>query len=129
MIAGGRFPVDQVHGLCDLACLGLHRHAIAQQLVHGLVVAVQAAVGVIGLGAQLVQRRADLCRAVASARQILGQQALFDVTVASAVGPVAQVAVPQFVTKQLDHAVLRDALRFANIAHMDVFSLSARSTR
>jgi hypothetical protein len=55
-------PVDQVDRLRDLAGLGLHRHAVAQQRVDRLVVAVQAAVGVVRFGAQLVQGPADLRR-------------------------------------------------------------------
>ena len=35
-------PVDEVDGLRDLARLDLHRHAVAQQAVDGLVVAVEA---------------------------------------------------------------------------------------
>ena len=48
-------PVDEVDGLRDLACLDLHRHAVAQQVVDGLVVAVERSVVVVRLGAQLVQ--------------------------------------------------------------------------
>ena len=36
--------------------------------------------------------------------------------------------VPKFVAEEFARAVLRGALRLANIAHMDVFSLYARST-
>ena len=50
-------PVNQVNGFGRLAGLGLHRHAVAEQVVDGLVVAVERAVVVIGLGAQLVQAR------------------------------------------------------------------------
>ena len=50
-------PVDEVDGLRDLARLDLHRHAVAQQVVDGLVVAVERAAVVVRLGAQLVQAR------------------------------------------------------------------------
>ena len=53
-------PVDEVDGLGDLARLDLHRHAVAQQAVDGLVVAVEAAAVVVRLGAQLVDGAADL---------------------------------------------------------------------
>ena len=127
VVVGGLFPVNQVHCFRGLARLSLHRHAVAQQLVHGLVVAVQAAFGVVGFRAQLMQRRADLRRGVACAGQVLGQQALFNIAVARAVGPVAQVAVPQLVAEKFDHAVLRGTLWLANVGHMYVFSLAASS--
>ena len=52
----GSLPVDELDGLGDLAGLDLHRHAVAQQAVDRLVVVVEAAVGVVGLGAQFVER-------------------------------------------------------------------------
>ena len=125
VVVGGLFPVDEVNRFRRLARLSLHRYPVAQQLVHGLVVAVQAAFGVVGFRAQLVQCRADLRRGVARAGQVLGQQALFDIAVVSAVGPVAQVAVTQLIAEQFDHAVLRGTLWLANVVHMDVFSLAA----
>ncbi len=48
-------PVDEVDGFRDLARLDLHRHAVAQQAVDGLVVAVERAAVVVRLGAQLVE--------------------------------------------------------------------------
>ena len=86
-------PVDEVDGLRDLARLDLHGHAVAQQAVNGLVVAVEAAAVVVRLGAQYVERPADLRRAVAALGQVGGEQAFFDVAVAVAVGPVAEVAI------------------------------------
>ena len=53
-------PVDEVDGLRDLARFDLHRHAVAQQVVDGLVVAVEAAVVVVRLGAQFVDGNVDL---------------------------------------------------------------------
>ena len=50
-------PVDEPDGLGDLAGLDLHRHAVAEQAVDGLVVVVEAAVGVVRLGAEQVERR------------------------------------------------------------------------
>ena len=67
-------PVDQVDGLRDLARLGLHRHAVAQQAVNGLVVPVEAAAVVVRLGAQLVDGAADLRRRVAALRQVSREQ-------------------------------------------------------
>ena len=49
-------PVDELDRLGDLAGLDLHRHAVAQQAVNRLVVVVEAAVGIVRLGAQLVER-------------------------------------------------------------------------
>jgi hypothetical protein len=47
----GLAPVDEVHGLWDLARLDLHRHAVAQQVIDGLIVAVERAVVVVRFGA------------------------------------------------------------------------------
>ena len=113
----GLVPVDQVDGLGDLARLDLHRHAVAQQAVDGLVVAVERAVVVVRLGAQLVQRDADLRRGVAAPGQPGGEQPFLDVAVAVAVGPVAEVAVAQLVAEQGDDAVLRGAFGLADGAH------------
>ena len=77
----------------DLARLGLHRHAVAQQAVDGLVVAVEAAAVVVRLGAQLVEGGADLRRRNSRASSGRLKQLLLDVAVAVAVGPVAEVAI------------------------------------
>ena len=66
-------PVDQVDGFGCLARLDLHGHAVAQQAVDGLVIAVEAAVMVVGLGAQRVDGTADICRAVAALGQVIRQ--------------------------------------------------------
>ena len=110
-------PVDEMDGFRDLARLDLHRHAVAQQAVDGLVVAVEAAVVVVRLGAQRIDRAADLRRAVAAFRQVGREQPFLDVAVAVAVGPVAEIAVVQFVAEQGDDAVLRCAFGFADVAH------------
>jgi hypothetical protein len=62
-------PVDEVNGLRDPAGLGLHRHAVAQQAVDGLVVAVERAAVVGGLRAQPMERHGDLRWRVATLRQ------------------------------------------------------------
>ena len=49
-------PVDEVDGFGGFAGFGFGRDAVAQQAVDGLIVAVEAAIVVAGLGAQLVQR-------------------------------------------------------------------------
>ena len=66
-------PVDEVDGLRDLARFDLHRHAVAQQAVDGLVVAVEAAAVVVRLGAQFVEGAADLRRGVAALGQVGGE--------------------------------------------------------
>ena len=101
-------------GLRDLARLDLHRHAVAQQVVDGLVVAVEAAAVVVRLGAQLVEGHADLRRGVAALGQVRGEQPLLDVAVAVAVGPVAEVAIAQLVAEQGDDSVLGGAFGFAD---------------
>ena len=55
---------------------------------------------VVGLGAQLVEGDGDLCSGVAAFCQVIRQQAFFDVAVAVAVGPVAQVAIAQLFVKE-----------------------------
>ena len=59
-------PVNKMHCLRDLACLGLHGHPVAEQAVDRLVVAVQRAAGVACFCAQLVERGADLRALVAT---------------------------------------------------------------
>lgn len=82
------FPVDEpdIHGV--LARRRLHRHAVAQQAVHRLVVVVQTAVGVVGLGAQPVERAADLRGMVITLGEIGGEQIFFDIAVIRAVSPI-----------------------------------------
>lgn len=111
-------PVDEVDGLGDLARLGLHRHAVAQQGIDGLVVVVETTIVIIGLGAQLVERRADLSRGIAALRQPVGKDALIDIAVAGTVGPVAEIAVAQLLLEQGDDPFLGRFLRRADIAHL-----------
>ena len=85
-------PVDQPDRFSVLACCCLHLNAVAQQAVHRLVVVIEAAVWVVGFGAQPVQGAADLCRAVAMIGEVGREQRLFDVAVVRAVGPVAPVS-------------------------------------
>ena len=101
-------------GFRDLARLDLHRHAVAQQVVDGLVVAVEAAVVVVGLGAQLVEGRANLSCGVATLRQVGREHPFLDVAVAVAVGPIAEVAIVQLIAEQGDDAVLRGAFGLPN---------------
>ena len=61
--------------------------------------------------------RADLRRRVAALGQVGREQAFLDVAVAVAVGPVAEVAIAQFVAEQGDDAVLRGAFGLADVAH------------
>ena len=70
---------------------------------------------VVRLGAQLVERAADLRRRCSPAlRQVVREQAFLDVAVAVAVGPVAEIAVAQLVAEERDDAVLRGALGLAD---------------
>ena len=101
----------------DLARLDLHRHAVAQQVVDGLVVAVEAAAVVVRLGAQLVEGAADLRRGVAAPGQVGREQPFLDVAVAVAVGPIAEVAVAQLIAEQSDDTVLRGPVRLADVTH------------
>lgn len=100
-----------------LAGPDLDRHAVAQQLVHRLVVAVQVAAVLVGLAVQGAERAANLPRVITTVHQKSREQAVFDIAVACALGPVAQVAVAQLILKQDDHAVLRGPLGLADGAH------------
>ena len=105
----GLLPIDEVDGFRHLAGLSLHQHAVAQQAVDSLVVAVQRAAMVIRFGPELMQSDADLCRRVAALGQPGREQMLFDIAVAVAGGPVAEIAVAQLVAEQGDDAVLGNA--------------------
>ena len=111
-------PVKELQRLRDLARLGLDWHTVAQQLVHLLVVAVQAAVGVARLGTELVQGDADLLWRVAASFQPVGKQRLLDVAVAAAVAPVAQVAIVELVAEEGDDTVLRRAFVLSDDVHI-----------
>ena len=121
-------PVDEVDGFRDLARLDLHRHAVAQQVVDGLVVAVEAAAVVVRLGAQLVDGHVDLRRGVAAFGQVSREQPFLDVAVAVAVGPVAEVAVAQFVAEQGDDAVLGGTFGFAHTHYSSSWPRTSFST-
>ena len=100
-------PVHQVHCLRRLARLHLHRHTVAQQLIHGLVVAVETSIVVARPARSRRQRRADLRCSVPSARKVAGRQCLFDAAVVGTVSPVAEVAIAKVCHKQLDDTILR----------------------
>ena len=110
-------PVDEVDGFRHLARLGLHGHAVAQQVVDSVVVAVKPAAVVIRFGAESVESRADLRRRVTALVQPCREQALFDVAVAVAVSPVADIAVVQLVAEQGDHPILGGAFGLAHACH------------
>src|SRR5262249_50497853 len=120
--------VDEVDGLRDLARFDLHRHAIAQQAVDGLVIAVEATAVVVCVGAQFVEGATDLCRSVTAPGQVGGEQPCLNVAVAVAVGPVAEVAVAKLIAEESDDALLRGPFELANSAH-GLISLTIELTR
>ena len=75
-------PVDEVDGFRRLARLGLYGHAVAQQVVDGVVVAVEPTAVVIRFGPESVESRADLRRRVTALGQPCREPAVFDVAVA-----------------------------------------------
>ena len=101
----GSCPVDEVDGLGHLARLGLHGHAVTQQVVDSLVVAVERAAVIVCLGAELVEGDADLRRRVAALSQVGCEKTFLDVAVVAAVGPVSEVAITQLVAEQSDDPV------------------------
>ena len=86
-------PVDQPDGLGVLAHVGLDLHAVAQQAVDLLVDVVEALALVAGGLLELVQGAVDQRLAVPLPQQIGAQVGLFDVAVAGAIFPVAEVVV------------------------------------
>ena len=115
-------PVDEVDGFRHLARLGLHGHAVAQQVVDSVVVAVEPAAVVIRLGAESVESRTDLRRRVIALGQPCREQTLFDVAVAVAVSPVAGIAVVQLVAEQGDHPILGGTFGLTDGTHAAVSS-------
>src|SRR6266511_976558 len=95
-------------GLRDPSRLDLSRHAVAQQFVDLLVIAVQAAAVVVGLGAQRVDCFVDLRRAVAVPAQVSREQMFLDVAVVVAV--------------YRDDAVLCGAFGLADFTHYPLLS-------
>jgi hypothetical protein len=82
-----------VDSFCGLTRFDLHWYAVAQQAVDGLVITVEAATVVVRLGAQGIDRPADLRRGVAAFGQVGSEQPVLDVAVAVAIGPVTKVAI------------------------------------
>src|SRR5208337_986313 len=117
----GLVPVDKVHGLSNLARFRLYRHAVAQQIVDGVVVAIECATMVVGLGVQLVQGHADLRWRVAALFQPLGEYTFLDVAVTRTISPVAEIAIIEqiFIAKQRDDAVLGKTLGLSNVDHIN----------
>ena len=72
---------------------------------------------VAGFGAQFVESRADLRRRVTALGQPRHKQAFFNVAVAAAVGPVANISVAQLVAEEGDDPILRGALGLADVTH------------
>ena len=110
-------PIDQMHRCRGLPRLKLHRHTIAQQGIHGLVITVETAAMVLRRAVQLVQRGADLRGAVATLCQMRAQQTVLDITVPLAVAPIAQVGIPQLSVEQRNDPVLGNALGLGDGGH------------
>ena len=101
-----------------LAHVGLHLHAIAQQVIDGAVAVVEALAGVACRLVQIMQRPGDQRLVVTLLlAEKRSQQCLFDVAVAFAVGPVAEVVVAERVAEQLHHALLGLLFDLADGAH------------
>ena len=102
-------PIHQVDRFRHLPRFGFHVHAVSQQAIHRLVVVIQAAVGIAGFGGQPVECPTDLRRAVAALGQIGRQQSDVDVAVVRPVGPIAEIAIAEFIAEQADDPLLRRA--------------------
>ena len=109
-------PVDQPDGLRVLADLGLHLHAVAQQVVDRPVAVVEALAGVARRLVEHVQRPGDQRLVVALLLQPGTRSKLrLDVAVALAVGPVAEIVVAQLLAEQLHHALLGPLLSWPTV--------------
>ena len=93
-------PVDQPDGLRVLADVGLHLHAVAQQVVDGPVAVVEALARVARFSLEQVQRPVDQVLVVALLLEKGAQQVRLDVAVAVALVPVAEVVVAQRVAER-----------------------------
>ena len=111
-------PVDEVDGVGDLAGDGFDGDAVVQEVVDGLVVGVEATAVVVGFSAEAVEGGADLGGGVAAAAQVVGEVLFFDVAVANTVGPIAEVAVAEFIAEEGDDTVLGHPFGFANVVHI-----------
>ena len=68
----GVFPVDELDGLGVFAGAGFDLDAVAQEFIDFFVVVVEAAVGVVGFGAEFVEGLADLGWGVVLLGEVLG---------------------------------------------------------
>ena len=108
-------PVDQSDGP-GLLPPGLpHLDAVSEQVIHVSIHVVQIAGAVPGERRQFVDRAVgERLPVPLRLRQERAKQIRFDVAIVRTVGPVAEVAIAEFVSKQGDDAVLRNPLTLAD---------------
>ena len=116
VVAIGHFPVDEVQGLGRFAGIGFDGDAVAKKFVDGLVVVVEAAVGVVGFGAEFVEGLGNLGGAVGLG-EVGGEVGFFEVAVVGAILPVAEVGIAEFAFEEFDDAVLGGAFGLSDVAH------------
>lgn len=116
VVAVGVFPVDEVQGLGGFAGIGFDGDAVAKKFVDGLIVVVEAAVGVVGFGAEFVEGLGDLGGAVGLG-EVGGEVGFFEVAVVGAILPIAEVGIAEFAFEEFDDAVLGGAFGLSNGAH------------
>ncbi|KAF2990315.1 hypothetical protein MJC1_02710 [Methylocystis sp. MJC1] len=107
-------PVDQLNQLSNFSGLNLDRDAITQERIDSLVVGIKAPAVIVGLGAQLVQRAADLRRCVTATGEKVVEEVFLDVAIARTVRPIAKIAITKLIAKELKNSVLGGAFGFAN---------------
>jgi hypothetical protein len=105
-----------VQRLGGFAGIGFDGDAVAEELVDGLVVVVEAAVGVVGFGAEFVEGLGDLGGAVGLG-EVGGEVGFFEVAVVGAVLPVAEVRIIEFAFEEFDDAVLGGAFGLSDGTH------------
>src|SRR5207247_1839317 len=94
----------------------LHLHAVAKKAVDVLVIAVQAASVVVRLCMQCGDGSVDLVGSVAASNKERSQHVFFDIAVAIAVAPVAEISVAKLIAEEPNDAILGGAFGFADVA-------------
>ena len=118
VVVGDLVPVDEPDGDVLFVHVGFDFHTVAQQAVDLAVGVVERLTPAECFGfAELVEDFGDNLLAVTLAIEPVGEQPLFDVAVALAVLPVAEVVVSQFILEELDDVLLRQDFLLADLTH------------
>ena len=115
------FPIDEPDIHRVLARARLHFHGIAQHVINSAIAVVDTFAGVSRRLFEKVERPLNQLLIVTLLVAKKGSQIfLFNVAVAFAVGPVAEVVIVELLTEQLHHALLRLLLDLADHAQTNL---------